>query len=70
MDRIQIRNPGEGRDYYERKRDEIRAPMGAPRCFKRRFFDIVSLDGCLVAAERDRCTITTRCAARWTRHDS
>lgn len=41
MARVQIRNPSEGRDYYERKRADGKAPMEAMRCVKRRLSDIV-----------------------------
>jgi hypothetical protein len=36
MARVQIRNPSEGRDYYERKKADGKAPMEAMRCVKRR----------------------------------
>ena len=41
MARVQIRNPTEGRDYYERKKADGKAPMEAMRCVKRRLSDIV-----------------------------
>jgi transposase len=41
MARVQIRNPSEGRDYYERKKAGGKAPMEAMRCVKRRLSDIV-----------------------------
>ncbi len=41
MARIQIRNPSEGRDYYDRKKADGKAPMEAMRCVKRRLSDIV-----------------------------
>jgi len=41
MARVQIRNPSEGRDYYERKKTDGKAPMEAMRCVKRRLSDIV-----------------------------
>jgi transposase len=41
MARVQIRNPSEGRDYYERKKNDGKAPMEAIRCVKRRLSDIV-----------------------------
>jgi transposase len=41
MARVQIRNPSEGRDYYERKRADGKAPMEAMRCVKRRLSDVV-----------------------------
>jgi hypothetical protein len=41
MARVQIRNPSEGRDYYERKKADGKAPMEAMRCVKRRLSDIV-----------------------------
>jgi transposase len=39
--RVQIRNPSEGRDYYERKKTDGKSPMEAMRCVKRRLSDIV-----------------------------
>jgi transposase len=41
MARVQIRNPSEGRDYYDRKKTHGKAPMEAMRCVKRRLSDIV-----------------------------
>jgi transposase len=41
MARVQIRNPSQGRDYYERKKAAGKAPMEAMRCVKRRLSDIV-----------------------------
>ena len=41
MARVQIRNPSEGRGYYERKKADGKAPMEAMRCVKRRLSDIV-----------------------------
>ena len=41
MARVQLRNPSEGRDYYERKRADGKAPMEAMRCVKRRLSDLV-----------------------------
>jgi hypothetical protein len=41
MARVQVRNPSEGRDYYERKKADGKAPMEAMRCVKRRLSDIV-----------------------------
>ena len=41
MARVQIRNPSEGRDYYERKKADGKAPMEAMRCVKRKLSDIV-----------------------------
>ena len=41
MARVQLRNPSEGRDYYDRKKADGKAPMGAMRCVKRRLSDIV-----------------------------
>jgi transposase len=41
MARVQIRNPSEGRDYYDRKRADGKGPMEAMRCVKRRLSDIV-----------------------------
>ena len=41
MARVQLRNRTAGRDYYERKRADGKAPMEAMRCVKRRLSDIV-----------------------------
>jgi transposase len=41
MARVQIRSDHEGRDYYERKKADGRAPMEAVRCVKRRLSDVV-----------------------------
>jgi transposase len=41
MARVQLRNRTTGRDYYERKRADGKAPMEAMRCVKRRLSDIV-----------------------------
>src|SRR6185437_9590492 len=41
MARVQIRNPSAGRDYYDRKKTDGKAPMEAMRCVKRRLSDIV-----------------------------
>src|SRR4051794_6250629 len=41
MARVQIRNPSAGRDYYDRKKADGKAPMEAMRCLKRRLSDIV-----------------------------
>src|SRR3954464_2108882 len=41
MARVQLRNPSEGRDYYDRKKADGKAPMEAMRCLKRRLSDIV-----------------------------
>jgi transposase len=41
MARVQIRNPSQGRDYYDRKKADGKSPMGAMRCVKRRLSDIV-----------------------------
>ena len=38
MARVQIRNPSLGRDYYERKKADGKAPMEAMRCVKRRLW--------------------------------
>jgi transposase len=34
MARVQIRNPSEGRDYYDRKKADGKAPLEAMRCVK------------------------------------
>jgi len=41
MARVQLRNPTEGRAYYDRKKTDGKAPMEAMRCVKRRLSDIV-----------------------------
>jgi hypothetical protein len=41
MARVQLRNPSLGRDYYDRKKADGKAPMEAMRCVKRRLSDIV-----------------------------
>ncbi|NPC44012.1 IS110 family transposase [Nocardioides sp. zg-1230] len=41
MARVQLRNPTPGRDYYDRKKADGKAPMEAMRCVKRRLSDIV-----------------------------
>jgi transposase len=41
MARVQIRNPSAGRDYYDRKKTDGKAPMEAMRCVKRRLSDLV-----------------------------
>ena len=41
MARVQIRNPSEGRDYYDRKKAGGKSSMEAMRCLKRRLSDIV-----------------------------
>ena len=41
MARVQIRNPSEGRDYYDRKKTDGKAPDGSHACVKRRLSDIV-----------------------------
>lgn len=41
MARVQLRNPSPGRDYYERKKTDGKAPMEAMRCVKRRLSDVV-----------------------------
>jgi transposase len=41
MARVQLRNATEGREYYDRKKADGKAPMEAMRCVKRRLSDIV-----------------------------
>jgi transposase len=41
MARVQLRNQTLGRDYYDRKKADGKAPMEAMRCVKRRLSDIV-----------------------------
>lgn len=38
---VQLRNPGQGRDYYDRKKAGGKSSMEAMRCLKRRLSDIV-----------------------------
>src|SRR3954451_6776722 len=38
---VQLRNPGPGRDYFDRRKDEGKSSMEAMRCLKRRLSDIV-----------------------------
>jgi transposase len=41
MARVQLRNPGPGRDYYDRKKTASKSSMEAMRCLKRRLSDLV-----------------------------
>jgi transposase len=41
MATVQLRNPGIGRDYYDRRKGEGKSSMEAMRCLKRRLSDIV-----------------------------
>jgi len=41
MATVQLRNPGIGRDYYDRRKSEGKSSMEAMRCLKRRLSDIV-----------------------------
>ena len=41
MATVQLRNPGIGRDYYDRRKAEGKTSMEAMRCLKRRLSDIV-----------------------------
>ena len=41
MATVQLRNPGIGRDYYDRKKAAGKTSMEAMRCLKRRLSDIV-----------------------------
>ena len=41
MATVQLRNPGIGRDYYDRRKAEGKSSMEAMRCLKRRLSDIV-----------------------------
>jgi transposase len=41
MATVQLRNPGTGRDYYDRKKADGKSSMEAMRCLKRRLSDIV-----------------------------
>ena len=41
MATVQLRNPGIGRDYYERKKNDGKSSMEAMRCLKRRLSDLV-----------------------------
>jgi transposase len=38
---VQLRNPGPGRDYFDRRKDDGKSSMEAMRCLKRRLSDIV-----------------------------
>ena len=44
MATVQLRNPGIGRDYYDRRKAEGKSSMEAMRCLKRRLSDIVYRD--------------------------
>ena len=39
---VQLRNPTEGRAYFDRKRADSKCPNEAMRCLERRLSDIVS----------------------------
>jgi hypothetical protein len=41
MATVQLRNPGTGRDYYDRKKADGKSSMEAMRCLKRRLSDLV-----------------------------
>ena len=41
MATVQLRNPGIGRDYYDRKKNDGKSSMEAMRCLKRRLSDLV-----------------------------
>jgi hypothetical protein len=41
MATVQLRNPGPGRDYYDRKKADGKSSMEAMRCLKRRLSDLV-----------------------------
>jgi transposase len=41
MATVQLRNPGPGRDYYDRKKAAGKSSMEAMRCLKRRLSDLV-----------------------------
>ena len=41
MATVQLRNPGKGRDYFDRKKADGKTSMEAMRCLKRRLSDIV-----------------------------
>ena len=41
MATVQLRNPGIGRDYYERKKNDGKSSMEAMRCLKRQLSDLV-----------------------------
>lgn len=41
MATVQLRNPGAGRDYYDRKKADGKSSMEAMRCLKRRLSDLV-----------------------------
>lgn len=56
---VQLRNPGLGRDYYDRKKADGKSSMEAMRCLKRRLSDIVfrtMLDDALNQTTRGKAT--------------
>ena len=58
MATVQLRNPGPGRDYYDRRKADGKSSMEAMRCLKRRLSDIVfrhMLDDA-VASQRSKGT--------------
>ena len=59
MATVQLRNPTEGRDYYDRKKAGGKTSMEAMRCLKRRLSDIVyRTDARRPAARRSRPQVT------------
>ena len=46
MATVQLRNPGDGRDYYDRKKSSGKSSMEAMRCLKRRLSDLVYRTAC------------------------
>ncbi len=53
---VQIRNPTEGRDYYDRKKAAGKTPMEAMRCVKRRLSDLVYQARCSTTLATARAT--------------
>lgn len=56
---VQLRNPGLGRDYYDRKKADGKSSMEAMRCLKRRLSDIVfrtMLDDALAQTSSEKGT--------------
>jgi transposase len=57
---VQLRNPTEGRAYYDRKVAAGKTPMEAMRCLKRRLSDIVCHQMTAAPAGRGRTREGTR----------
>jgi transposase len=65
MARVQLRNPTEGRSYYDRKKADGKAPMEAMRCVKRRLSDIVFQTMLNDAVRTDSATSGTGPGGQW-----